>query len=84
LLPRTKGVEDFSQVVPEADPPGRRFQSLYLCWTYKIISCKIKRLLHMNAFSVAKQSTLLTNSVYHVYIYNGTIIANFFQGGKAF
>jgi hypothetical protein len=38
----------------------------------------------MKAFSVAKQSTLLTNSVYHVYIYNGTIIANFFQGGKAF
>tara|TARA_Y100000310_G_scaffold34309_1_gene32499 strand:- start:1 stop:177 length:177 start_codon:yes stop_codon:yes gene_type:complete len=36
----------------------------------------------MNAFSVAKQSTLLTNSVYHAYIYNGTIIANFFQGGE--
>jgi hypothetical protein len=38
----------------------------------------------MNAFSVAKQSTLLTNSVYHAYIFNGTIIANFFQGVKAF
>jgi len=38
----------------------------------------------MNAFSVAKQSTLLTNSVYHAYIYNGTIIADFFHGVKAF
>jgi hypothetical protein len=27
LLPRTKGAEDFSQVMPEADPPGRRIQS---------------------------------------------------------
>jgi hypothetical protein len=25
-LPRTNNAEDFSQVMPEADPPGRRIQ----------------------------------------------------------
>ncbi len=32
LLPRTNNAEGFSQVVPEADPPGRRIQiSLFAC-----------------------------------------------------